>query len=160
MPLSDSILGRLQNQHEIIYSWMLSYSEDQLKERVVPGKWSAFENIVHLAAYHPLFIQRIGVILNNQKPQFAPYKAENDPLFYVYLEKSLQELAKDIKENRLIIVRILEAAGDEQLQYWGEHAKYGRLSLADWVEFFLLHEAHHLFTGFMLTHQLGNGRPS
>jgi len=138
---------------------MHNYGEKQLKERVNPDKWSVFENIVHLAAYQPAFIQRIGAMLNNQNPQFAAYKAENDPLFYVYLEKSTQELAEDIKKNRLVITGMLEAAGDEQLRYWGEHAKYGRLSMADWVEFFLLHEAHHLFTGFMLTRQLGKDRP-
>jgi len=160
MPLSESVLGRLHNQHEIIFSWMNDYGEKQLKERVNPDKWSAYENIVHLAAYQPAFIQRIEAIFANQKPQFAAYKAENDPWFYVYLEKSLRELAEDIKRTRFIIIGLLEAAGDEQLQYWGGHAKYGRLSLADWVEFFLLHEGHHLFTGFMLTRQSGKDRPS
>jgi uncharacterized damage-inducible protein DinB len=153
MPLSTSVTGRLKQQHEIISSWILQYSEDQLKHRINPAKWSAFENIVHIVSYQPVFIQRIEAILKNEQPSFAAYKADNDPLFLEYLNKNLRELEQDLYKNRQIIVGKLLAAGDDTLQYWGIHPRFGKISLADWCEFFLLHEAHHLFTTFTLIRQ-------
>ena len=156
MPLSASVTGRLNHQHELISIFIKDYSEEQLKQRVNPEKWSLFENIVHLAAYQPNFLQRAGRMLKNEKPQFAPYKADNDPLFHEYLNKSLKDLEADVYQKRGMIKVALESASEEQLQHWGEHAKYGKLSLVNWTEFFLLHEAHHLFTAFMLSRLLQN----
>ena len=32
----------------------------------------------------------------------------------------------------------------------GVHKKYGKLTVLQWTEFFLLHEAHHIYTIFQL----------
>jgi hypothetical protein len=42
----------------------------------------------------------------------------------------------------------------DKLDRTGIHPKYGKLNIIDWTEFFLLHEAHHLFAIFQLTHTL------
>jgi hypothetical protein len=154
MPLSASVIGRLNHQHELISTFLGEYSEEQLKFRVNPEKWSLFENIVHLAAYQPNFLQRIERMLKNERPQFKPYKADDDPLFHEYIKKSPSAIEEDVYQKRIMIKTALESADEHQLQHWGEHMKYGKLSLANWVEFFLLHEAHHLFTAFMLSRQL------
>ena len=36
----------------------------------------------------------------------------------------------------------------------GVHKKYGVLTITEWTEFFLLHEAHHIFTIFQLRHDI------
>jgi hypothetical protein len=42
---------------------------------------------------------------------------------------------------------------DETLKPWSAvHKKYGALTIMEWTEFFLLHEAHHIFTIFQLMH--------
>jgi hypothetical protein len=43
---------------------------------------------------------------------------------------------------------------DDQLALKGTHPKYGTLMITEWTEFFLLHEAHHLFTLFRLSKAL------
>lgn len=156
MPLSVSAIGRLNHQHESISIYIENYSEEQLKHRVNPDKWSVFENIVHLAAYQPNFQERIGRILKDEKPTFSPYKADDDPLFHEYLKKTPKEIEEFIYAKRAIIIKELESASEQQWQCWGGHAKFGKLFLIDWTEFFLLHEAHHLFTVFMLSRQLQN----
>lgn len=40
---------------------------------------------------------------------------------------------------------------EKELDRTGVHKKYGDLNIVQWIEFFLLHEAHHLFTIFQLT---------
>ena len=154
MSLSTPIFVRLQHQHEVIASLIEGLTEEQLKVRVNPEKWSAFENIVHLAAYQPTFIHRAKQILNNEKPGFQAYRAENDPLFHEYLEKNLQSLLQDISVNRNLIISQLEGLDEHHLSRWGTHPRFGKMTVHLWTEFFLLHEAHHLYTLFMLTRLL------
>jgi len=150
MPLTASVLSRLQYQHQSISELSKTFSEEQLKMRVNPDKWSAFENIVHLCAYQPTFIHRIGRMLNEKSPAFERYVAENDPYFYECLRLSLEQLFSKINSDREIIIDKLKMLDDDQLRRTGIHPKYGELSLAQWADFFLLHEAHHLWVLLLL----------
>ena len=146
MPLSPSVLARLQYQHQTIDELIAGMNEEELKHRVNPDKWSVFENMVHLAAYQPVFIQRIHLILNEHEPLFERYVAENDPVFHQYLQKSLKGLSDDISSARLSIVNSLKQLNEQQLNRSGRHKAYGLIRLSEWADFFLLHEAHHLWT--------------
>jgi len=154
MPLSDSILARLQYQYKTIDELISGLTEEQLKQRINPGKWSAFENIVHLAAYQPTFIRRLNLMLNENEPLFERYVAENDPVFYEYLKKSLSELLSDIATKRIAIINLLKNLDEQQLNREGKHPVYGLITIARWADFFLLHEAHHLWIIFQLTSML------
>src|SRR5580658_7849867 len=103
MSLSNSIKARLRYQHQTIDELIEGISEEQLRIPVKADKWSAFENIVHLAAYQPTFIKRVNLMLETNQPLFERYKAENDPFFHEYLNKSLSRLLSDIAEKRLMI---------------------------------------------------------
>jgi len=154
MPLSISVIGRLEHQHETISELIAGIPEMQLKKRVHADKWSVFENITHLAAYQPTFMQRLTLILEGNKPRFERYVADNDPLFYEYLKKPLNELLLDISTKRSIINAGLINLDEGQLKLAGHHPKFGYIPVGKWVEFFLLHEAHHLFAIMQLIGEL------
>jgi hypothetical protein len=154
MPLSNSIKTRLQFQHETIRELTGDFSEEQLKIHVIPGKWSAFENIVHLISYHPTFINRVALMLKEDEPVFERYVAENDPLFNHYLEKDLPELFTILNYDRATLIINLQNLSEEQLKHIGKHLKFGTLTIAQWSEMFLLHEAHHLWTMLGLINNL------
>ena len=126
------------------------YDEEQLKLRTIPGKWSAFENIVHLVSYQDIFQQRIDKILTGKNPSFERYVAENDPEFDVYLQHPLQQLLQSLHSVRKQFYDQLNTLSTDKLLFIGHHPKYGALTLVQWTEFFLLHESHHLFTLFKL----------
>ncbi|MEO5684010.1 MAG: DinB family protein [Chitinophagaceae bacterium] len=151
MPLSASILARLKHQHETLHELIKGLSEAQLKERINPDKWSAFENLVHLVAYQPTFLQRMQLIAQQPTPLFERYKADNDPVFHQYLGYSLAALLEDLSAQRFLINNQLTQVSETILRREGIHPVYGRFSISQWADFFLLHEAHHLFTIFMLT---------
>jgi hypothetical protein len=130
--------------------WLKTYPEELLKTRVNPDKWSAFENIVHLAAYQPMFAERIRSMLNDEKPSFNRYRADDDPRFFECLQMPPAELVRYIQENRQLIMDLVAGMKESQWKNWGLHSHYGQMELPAWIDFFLLHEAHHLFTAFML----------
>jgi len=53
-----------------------------------------------------------------------------------------------------VIFSKLQGMGEDDLRRVGHHPRYGMLDVRQWTEFFLLHEAHHLYTIFMLVREL------
>lgn len=157
MPLTTSILGRLKTQHQTVQELVKGLSEEQVKQRVNPEKWSAFEQIAHLVAYQPTFLQRLQLITHNEIPVFERYVADKDPLFHQCLAYSLKELLEDLSTQRFLIYNHITQLSETTLRREGVHPLYGRFSISQWAEFFLLHEAHHLFAIFMLTAAVRNG---
>lgn len=151
---SESQLYRLRHQHQTIAELVNGLTEDQLRTPVNPGKWSAQQNIAHLAAYQPVFLGRIKRILSEHEPRFERYVADNDPPFLEASQQTVPELLEHIREYRNTINELLFSLNDESLARTAIHPRYGKMDLVRWTEFFLLHEAHHLFTIFMLTADL------
>lgn len=154
MPLSSSARTRLEFQHRTIRELIADFSEHQLKYRVDPSKWSAFENIVHLASYQPIFLLRLERILNGDSPAFTRYTADDDPQFGVDAELPLDALLGYLDKRREELVHTLQGMNEDALSRTGVHPVFGRMDVVQWTEFFLLHEAHHLYTIFRLLQQL------
>ena len=148
--MSPSIKSRLQYQHQTINELIEGLSEEQLRVRLVAGKWSAMENIAHLARYQEIFRERIDIICKATKPTFERYIAEHDPGFEVFVNKSLPVVLHSLFTLRGHIYQHLTLLTDTQILQVGVHPTFGILSISQWTEFFLLHEAHHLFTIFKL----------
>lgn len=153
MPLSASILSRLQHQHETLLELIDDATEEELKQPVIPGKWSAFEQIVHLVTYQPVLLQRLQKIESEDSPVFGRYVADTDPAFREGCKKSLKELLTQLKEQRSQINNHLSTLSEQVLQRSARHPKFGTMTIIGWTEFFLLHEAHHLFSIFKLVRE-------
>jgi hypothetical protein len=151
MPLSSSLLGRLKHQHETLDELIKGLTPEQLKEHIIPGKWSAFENIVHLTAYQPTFFQRMRIIEQKENTAFERYVAEQDPVFNESLQHSLKDLLENMSAQRFLIHKYILQLSETALRRRALHPKFGNMSVNQWIDFFLLHEAHHLFAIFMLT---------
>jgi hypothetical protein len=151
MPLSLSIQARLNHQHETVAELIKGLTEDQLKHRINPDKWSAFEQLTHLVAYQPIFLQRMHLIAQKEKPAFERYTADSDPHFHECLNRSLKELLEDFSTQRFLINNHMLQVNETTLRREGVHPVYGSFNMSQWTDFFLLHEAHHLFAIFMLT---------
>ncbi|HUB61150.1 MAG TPA: DinB family protein [Puia sp.] len=146
------MVTRLQHQHESIREIIGDLPDTTLRLEVIPGKWSVHSNIAHLAAYQPVFIDRLKRMSREPAPAFGRYVAENDALFPAFLDRTTASLLEQITADRALITTTLETAGEAFLTRSGTHPRYGLLTVKDWTEFFLLHEAHHLYTIYALIH--------
>jgi uncharacterized damage-inducible protein DinB len=144
--------ARLQHQHQTIREITSDLPDSVLRREINPGKWSAHANIAHLAAYQPVFIGRLQQIDHESSPTFGRYVAEEDPLFPGYLDRSSITLLDQIDTDRARILTIFTDGGETFLTRTASHPRFGLLTVTDWTEFFLLHEAHHLYTLFSLVH--------
>jgi uncharacterized damage-inducible protein DinB len=150
MPLSLSIVTRLEYQYKSLFEVIDDMSDEKIRRNIIPGKWSIFENIVHLQTYQHAFLARINQIENEDKPTFSRYVAESDPLFYDNCLKTTRDIFQDLESTRKTLHAQLLNLEENSLQLTGTHPVFGTMNISQWTNFFLLHEAHHLFTIFKL----------
>lgn len=129
---------------------------ETLTAKVLPGKWSAHEQLAHLARYHQVFLQRIERILAEQAPEFPRYRAEDDSEWPAWRDLSTQQLLARISSMRAKLMARLRPLSEEDFERTGMHPKFGEMSLSLWLEFFLVHEAHHLYLVLQLVRKIGN----
>ena len=154
MQMPSSISTRLQYQHKSLVELIDGLTDEQFRRQVIPGKWSIFENIVHLQTYQHTFIARVKQMLEGTNPSFERYTAEGDPLFHDNCTKSAREIMSDMLATRKEIAAGMLTFNETDLYKTGIHPAYGQMNLIQWLNFFLLHEAHHLFTIFKLAAEL------
>ena len=151
--LDNSLLTRLEFQFLPIITQLEGKGGIDISKRPGNDKWSIAENIAHLGRYQEIFIKRVDQILAHENPEFDRYKANEDVDFGPWLDKSMQALRSDIEKDRKVIFTKITSLANDELVRRGRHPKLGWLDIVDWVEFFLLHEAHHLYTIFWLEHE-------
>jgi uncharacterized damage-inducible protein DinB len=154
MQMPSSIATRLQYQHKSLIELIDGLTDEQVRRQVIPGKWSIYENIVHLQTYQHVFIDRIKKILEENNPTFPRYTAEADPLFHDNCGRSSREIMQDMLTTRKEMTAGIFSLQDADIEKTAVHPAYGQMHLVQWLNFFLLHEAHHLFTIFMLAAEL------
>lgn len=154
MQMPSYISTRLHYQHKALVDLIDGLTDEKIRRQVIPGKWSVFENIVHLQTYQHTFIKRVQQILQGKNPEFSRYTAEGDPLFHDNCTKTSREILQDLITTRKEITGGLLSLPPADLLKTAVHPAYGQMNLLQWLNFFLLHEAHHLFTIFKLTGEL------
>lgn len=154
MQMSSSLSTRLQYQHKSLMDIIDGLSDEQIRRQINAGKWSIFENIVHLQSYQHTFINRVKQILETNNASFPRYTAETDPIFLDNCHKSTREVMQDFITIRKEIAGEMLNFTDVDLAKTGNHPAFGQMTLTQWINFFLLHEAHHFFTIFKLAAEL------
>ncbi|ELR70207.1 hypothetical protein C900_03892 [Fulvivirga imtechensis AK7] len=148
MNLYPSLQNRLLDQHHAIRELIGKMDEVVLRKKPVPKKWSVYENLAHLVRYQQIFLERLNLILTTNTPSFDRYKAEDDPDFGNFLSHTMEELLTKLENDRKKIIAQIQGLSQEELLKTGTHPKLGVMTVVEWTEFFILHEAHHLYVIF------------
>jgi len=157
MQLPSSVSTRLQYQHKSLLDIIEGLSDEQIRRQINAGKWSIFENIVHLQTYQHMFIRRIRLMLTEDVPVFSPYTAEADPLFHDNCGLPMRDVMQYLFGTRKELSSAILSFKETDFEREARHSTYGKMNVLLWLNFFLLHEAHHLFTIFKLAGELRKG---
>lgn len=144
MGLPDATAIRLKTQLDCLPIILAGVSEDSLNRRPKPEKWSARENLAHLARYQEMFLERIARIRREDRPLLARYVAEDDPQWPHWMAMPAGELLERLQTLRAEMIQRVQLLSDAELSRTAVHPRFGEMTLVQWLEFFLLHEAHHL----------------
>lgn len=147
--MNSTTLSRLKTQLDCLPEIIGEANPEELRLRPPSGKWSAHENLAHLLRHHEIMIERIRKILSDDVTQLSRYSAEDDPEWPRYSALSTTEVVEQLRANRKRLVEMVEKLTPEQMRRVGVHARMGKMALSAWLEFFLLHEGHHLYIAFL-----------
>jgi uncharacterized damage-inducible protein DinB len=151
MVIYTSIKDRLLTQHLAIKELLKNLDDEKINNKPMLGKWSIHENLTHIVSYHQIFINRMEEIVKSDNPYFNRYKTEDDPNFIKWQNVKTEELIINLEEERNKVVDFIFQFNEQELQKKGTHQKFGTMNVVEWIEFFLLHEAYHIYTIFRLS---------
>jgi hypothetical protein len=109
------------------------------------GKWSIHEHACHLAAVHPLFFERLDLMLRHHHPRITPsFPGPGDQdgaLLRVDLEEALDRFAAD----RHWLVQRLRGLRPADWQRTAEHGEYNRYSVFILFRHVAMHDHLHAY---------------
>ena len=143
--LSQSTRSRLATQLECLQVILGGSDAGAINRRPASGKWSAHENLAHLARMHEVYLERIRRILSEERPALPRYKAEEDPEWPQWAALPTEEVLQRLQTLRGRLLEVVGKLSAAQLGRVGIHPAVGAMAIPEWIEFFLLHEAHHLY---------------
>jgi hypothetical protein len=145
VPLSPSSAARLAIQLDVLPALLEGQPPEALQRRTRSGKWSVHENLAHLARHHAVVLDRVRKILTEEKPTLPRYAAEDDAEWPQWAGLSTPEVLTRLRALRTELTVLVSSVPDEAFARTGVHPSLGEMALPLWIEFFLLHEAHHLY---------------
>jgi hypothetical protein len=143
--LPEGLLARLRSQLDALAVVRGDATQERLRRRPPSGAWSAHENLAHLARHHEVMLERMERILREDRPSLARYRAEEDPFWPAWPTRTPDDVIDALRRLRARLVARAESLGVEEAARVGVHSTFGPLPIAAWLDFFLLHEAHHLY---------------
>jgi uncharacterized damage-inducible protein DinB len=149
MNLPESIRYRLETQLEALEIVLAGATPVLLDARPPSGDWSARENLAHLARHAVVFLERLERIVREDTPRLGRYRAEDDPDWPLWSELPTDEVVRRLRDVRRRLLAWASALTETQLGRKGLHPAFGAMTIPQWLEFFLLHEAHHLYTAMV-----------
>jgi len=147
MALPEFLAGRLATQLESVG---LVLKNATPAKRPKSGEWSAHENLAHLVQHHNATLGRVRRILAEDRPPLPSYRAETDLEWPALVDESTEGVVRKLLAARQEMIALTTDLSPEQRV--DIHAAFGPMTLAQWLDFFLIHEAHHLYVAMTRAH--------
>jgi hypothetical protein len=119
-------------------------TNEQLRARPIPGKWSSMEVICHLADIEIICAERFKRIICENEPTFPGVTPELYAARLAYHERDAEEEILLIEQIRKHVAGILRALKPEDFQRRAIHLKYGQMTLETQLERIIGHIPHHV----------------
>jgi HSP90 family molecular chaperone len=143
MAFEDHIIRYLDGPL-LIESSVEGLSEEQLKTRCEPGRWSILEVVCHFTDFEIVYADRIKRILAEDNPTLMSGDPDDYAKTLAYHDRSLSTELAVIKATRAHMAEILRTLTSEQWEFTGTHSRDGQISIQELVERITGHIPHHL----------------
>ncbi len=116
---------------------------EQVRARPIPGTWSILEVVCHLADFEPVYLDRMKVILTQDKPKFFGRDENAFAAKFAYHQRDLAEELNVIESCRQSMTRTLRTLPAADFQRLGVHSEAGEMTLESLLRRVTNHVTHH-----------------
>jgi hypothetical protein len=143
--LCDPVVDALERAPSMVVPLVREVPVAILKRRPAPAKWSAHEHACHLAAVHPLFFDRLDLILAQDHPTIRPYLPDQDDPVDALLRVDLDEALERFRRDRERLVARLRSLPPDAWDRTAEHGEYARYSVFIMFRHVAMHDLLHAY---------------
>lgn len=147
--LDPGLTARLAHQLSSFRTRFAGADARDLRYAPTPGRWSALLNLAHVGRHHEIMLERLQRMLAEDAPSFPPYREADDAGWAAWESVSAEALWPRLSEARAALETWAAGLTPAQAARSGTHARFGPMDVAGWIEFFLVHEAHHLYVAML-----------
>lgn len=141
----EILIANLKNAPRIIIPLTRGIKLDLLKRRPQPDKWSAHEHACHLAQVHPLFFNRLDLMLREENPTIKPYFPDKDEEDDLLLKVDFKEALERFTNDRQTLVEKLKSLKAEDWLRTAIHEEYAYYSIYIMFRHLSLHDFMHAY---------------
>ena len=141
----DPVVATLESLPSIIVPLVTEMPEELRKRRPRTGKWSAHENACHLASLHPLFFERLELMLEKKHPVLRPYEPDQDDQEGALLQVALDEALERFTRERADLVGRFRSLNPKDWDRTAEHGEYSHYSIFILARHVAMHDMLHAY---------------
>ena len=142
---TEGLLDALARGPAVVIPLVKQAHPDVLKRRPAPGEWSIHENAVHLAQVHPLFFDRLELMLRETNPEIIGYDPGRDDPEDALLKLDLDDAMRRFAADRARLVERLRTLTDQDWRRTARHDEYNAYSIFIMFRHLALHDFDHAY---------------
>lgn len=119
------------------------FTDAEMTEHPLPGKWSAREIVQHLADSEMNSAIRLRKLLTEESPQIQGYDQEVYATALRYNERDIRPALDALRGARATTGQLLDSMTEEDWAREGTHSESGRYTAADWLSIYAAHAHNH-----------------
>lgn len=141
----ERLITALEQAPDIVIPLVRQADPAILKRRPTSEKWSIHEHACHLAEVHPLFFQRLDLMLSQTDPTIRSYDPGRDDPQDALLRIDLASALRRFKEDREQLVERLRRLRPEDWTRSAQHEEYNTYSVFTMFRHLVLHDFLHAY---------------
>ena len=145
METISEIIGALERAPRIVIPMVRSAPPESLTRRPPSGKWSIHEHACHLAQVHPLFFERLDLLLASDRPAIHSYDPGRDDPDDALLRLDLGECLDRFERDRAKLVTRLCGLSSVEWHRQATHDEYNAYSVMIMFRHLALHDFFHAY---------------
>ena len=153
----QQLIARYREGFDEVTRSIEGISDEDLRARPLPGKWTACEIVQHLADSEMNGAIRLRKLLTEDAPQIQGYDQENFAERLRYNERDIAPALEAFRGARATTSQILDRMTEDDWAREGTHTESGRYTAEDWLRIYAAHAHNHAAQIRRLREEMGKG---
>ena len=139
----DELMEKLGSHRQELLRQVQEMTEEEVSRRPLELKWSAKEQLVHLAAFERLWLQWITKVLDEPGCEVGP-PPPNPPAYSEAETRPLAVLVQELVSARSDTIAAIEGLTEEELKRRGKHLLFGEMNVLQMLRSLYRHDRMHM----------------